>query len=212
MRTRLNRIDDFKAFQTSSKEILKKVQKQSPDYMPLEDYYGFTVCPKGRSGGVNERLIEVFYGNRPYDQEIVINEQLKPSPTLLTESGAELSLFRDDFGYVSIQLIPAKSKYGRQKEDWIILEAHLDPKRLLRPRFQKFLLQSLNSYMAVTCLEGKPTVCDRIRVWWIRTTKYISIDEKIQPIKIWKALGDVFKFVFTVGLSGFLLLLIEKYV
>ena len=37
MRTRLNRIDDFKAFQTSSKEILKKVQKQSPDYMPLED-------------------------------------------------------------------------------------------------------------------------------------------------------------------------------
>ena len=92
------------------------------------------------------------------------------------------------------------------------MHSHMDPKRLLRPRFQKKLLQKLNSYMSVTCLEGKPTICDRVRVAFIRLNKHLVIDETVQTILIMKWLGEVLKFVLTVGLSGFLLTIITKYV
>lgn len=212
MRTRADRIADFEKFQNSVDVVFKKRQKADPDYLSLADYYGFSICPKGRGGGINTRLIEVFYGNRPYDQEKTVSPGLKVDSRLLTESGAELSLLRDDWGYVCIQLFPAKAKYGRQKEDSIILHSHMDPKRLLRPRFQKKLLQKLNSYMSVSCLEGKPTICDRVKVAFMRLNKQLVIDEKIQTILILKYLGEVLKVVLTVGLSGFVLTIIAKYV
>ncbi len=212
MRSRENRITDFEKFQNFVEVVFKKQQKAGPDYLSLEDYYGFSICPKGRAGGINPRLIEVFYGNRQYDQEITMAPDFKVNTHFLSESGAELSLLRDDWAYVCIQLFPAKTKYGRQKEDSIILHSHMDPNRLLRPRFQKKLLQQLNSYMAVTCLEGKPSFCDRARVFFIRLNKHVVIDEEIQTIVILKWLGDVLKFVLTVGLSGFLLTIIAKYV
>lgn len=212
MRTRANRIKDFEKFQDSVEAVFKKRQKTDPDYLSLEDYYGFSVCPRGRAGGINSRLIEVFYGNRPYEQEKTVSADLKMDSHLISESGAELSVLRDDWGYVCIQMFPAKAKYGRQKEDSIILYSHMDPKRLLRQRFQKKLLQQLNSYMAVTCLEGKPTFCDRTKVFFIRLNKHLVIDEKVQTILVLKWLGEVLKFVLTVGLSGFLLTIIAKYV
>lgn len=64
--------------------------------------------------------------------------------------------------------------------------------------------------MAVTCLEGKPTFCDRTKVFFIRLNKHLVIDEKVQTILILKWLGEVLKFVLTVGLSGFLLTIIAK--
>lgn len=209
---RASRVSDFESFQNSAEVLFKKWQKANPDYLSLEDYYGFTVCPKGRAGGVNHRLIEVFYGNRPYDQEKTVSSNFKINSRFLLESGAELSLYRDDWGYVCIQLFPAKTKYGRQKEDSIILHSHMDPKKLLRTRFQKTLLHRLNSYMAVTCLEGRPTICDRTRVFFMRLNKHMVIDEEVQSIRILRWFGDVLKFVFTVGLSGFLLTIITKYV
>lgn len=212
MRARADRISDFEKFQESVEVIFKKQQKTNPDYLSLEDYYGFSICPRGRAGGINSRLIEVFYGNRPYDKEKTVEADFKIVHHLLSESGAELSMLRDDWGYVCIQLFPAKTKYGKQKEDSIILHSHMDPKRLLRPRFQKKLLQKLNSYMSVTCLEGKPTICDRVRVAFIRLNKHLVIDETVQTILIVKWLGEVLKFVLTVGLSGFLLTIIAKYV
>lgn len=212
MRARADRISDFDRFQESVEAIFKKLQKTNPDYLSLEDYYGFSICPRGRAGGINSRLIEVFYGNRPYDKEKTVEADFKIVHHLLSESGAELSMLRDDWGYVCIQLFPAKTKYGKQKEDSVILHSHMDPKRLLRPRFQKKLIQKLNSYMSVTCLEGKPTICDRVRVAFIRLNKHLVIDETVQTILIMKWLGEVLKFVLTVGLSGFLLTIIAKYV
>lgn len=212
MRTRTQRIEDFEAFQKSVEGIFKKGQQQMTDYVQLVDYYGFSVCPKGRNGGVDSHLVEVFFGSRPYEQEKVVSDSFKVSTHFLAESGAELSLFRDDLGYVCIQLFPAKSKYGRQKEDCIILQSHLDPKKLLRHGFQKRLLLQLNSYMSVTCLEGKPTICDKMRVKIIRLNKHQVLSEEVQPVIALKWLGDVLKFVLTVGLSGFLLTIIEKYV
>ena len=66
--------------------------------------------------------------------------------------------------------------------------------------------------MAVTCLEGKPTFCDKARVFCIRLNNHLVIDEEVQIIVFLKWLGEVLKFVLTVGLSGFLLTIIAKYV
>ena len=205
MRTREQRIMDFEKFQESVVPIFKKLQTNNPDYLSLGDYYGFSVCPHGRNGGISSRLIEVFYENRPFDQEKEISANLELHTHLLSESGAELSLFRDDFGYVSVQLFPAKSKYGRQREDSILLHSHLDPNVLLKPSFQEKLFLRLNSYMAITCLEGRPTVCDNVRVFLIRLNKHLVIKEELQQIKVLKWLEEMLKFALTVGLSGFLL-------
>lgn len=63
MRTRANKIKDFEKFQDSVEAVFKKRQKTDPDYLSLEDYYGFSVCPRGRAGGLNFRKIDVFKGN-----------------------------------------------------------------------------------------------------------------------------------------------------
>ena len=212
MSQRKSRIEDFEAFQKTVEKAFKSLQNQNADYRTLVDYYGFTVCPKGRDGGQDPRHTEIFYGNRVYDQEKKFTENFKVSTHFLAESGAELSFFRDDFGYVCVQLFPAKSKYGRQFEDSILLHAHYEPHKLLKHSIQKKLVRQLNSYMAITCLEGKPSCCDKVRVLFMRLNKRMIVKEEIQPVRIIKWMGEVLRFVLTVGLSGFLLTIIEKYV
>ena len=212
MSQRKSRIEDFELFQGTVEKAFKSLQNQNPDYSSLVDYYGFTVCPKGRDGGQDPRHTDIFYGNRVYDQEKELTKDFKVSTHFLSESGAELSFFRDDFGYVCVQLFPAKSKYGRQYEDSILLYAHYGPRKLLKHSIQKKILKQLNSYMAVTCLEGKPSCCDKARVFFMRLNKRMVVKEEIQPVRIMSWLGEVLKFALTVGLSGFLLTIIEKYV
>ena len=213
MRTRYQRIKDFQTLQAEGKTSFEKIQKRFEDYKTYEDIYGLTICPKGRYGGDSERLFEVFYGNRPYAKEDGFDDTTgKRSFSLLSESGVELYMFRDDFGFVSIQLFPAKAKYAQQFEDSIVLYQHIDPKRLLKPRFQKRLLKYMNAYMAVTSLDGQPTICDKKDVMLLRIFKNMIVNGRVLDTKVRKWSMDILKFVLTIGLSGFLLRIIEKYV
>ena len=208
----MNRIEDFELFQSSVNKQFKIIENQLADYQKLEDYYGFSICPKGRVGGIDGRRIEIFYGNRPYDKRKIISDDMNIRTELLSESGAELSVFRDDFGFACIQLYPAESKFGKQREESILVNCHLDPKRLLKHRFQKHMMLILNSYMAVTCLEGNPTPCDKLHVFLLRTFKPTVVEKRVQPARIWPLINSIVKFVLTVGLSGFLLKIIDSYV
>ena len=208
----MNRIDDFELFKSCVDNQFKVIQNQLADYLDLEEHYGFRICPKGRNGGIDDRRIEIFYGNRPYDKRTVLSDDMNKRTELLSESGAELSIFRDDFGFACIQLYPAESKFGKQREESILVNCHLDPKRLLKHRFQKHMMQMLNSYMVVTCLEGIPTPCDKVRVFLLRMFKPLVVEKRVQPVRIWSLINSVLKFVLTVGLSGFLLKIIDRYV
>lgn len=53
----MNRIEDFELFQSSVNKQFKIIENQLADYQKLEDYYGFSICPKGRVGGIDERRI-----------------------------------------------------------------------------------------------------------------------------------------------------------
>lgn len=79
MRTRMDRIKDFELFQSSVNKQFKIIENQLADYLDLEEYYGFSICPKGRGGGIDNRRIEIFYGNRPYDKRKIISDDMSPA-------------------------------------------------------------------------------------------------------------------------------------
>ena len=70
---------------------------------------------------------------------------------------------------------------------------------LLNEHWHKFM-----SYMQCTSLEGKPTIEDRLRVWWLLFTKPQTVDGKTTTPKIRIVTVRLLQFAATVGLSGFL--------
>ena len=200
MRTRFERNADFEKFGESAGAIFNRLMSESDGYLQLEKIYSFFVT--------RDTCINVCYGKKQYT--VAMGDQSGNSINTRTESGAQLRIYANDFGFVQVQLFPAETQFFKHKEEFILLYASLDPKCLLKPVFQRRLMRRLNSYMAVTCLDARPTICDKSRVARLRIIKLLCVGGKLQQRRLLTWLGSIFKYVLTVGLSGFLLLVIEK--
>lgn len=197
---RLVRYEAFSDFQRTGKEIIEDLEKKYGAIF-FSDIYTFCVTPHGRDGGKDRTIFEYFYGKRPFDGN---------STRHFVECGATMLYQRHDDGYVSCLLYPASSENMRRMEDFIFLKRHLLPqkltKRLLRRQFKYFI-----SYMQVTSLDGSPTWRDRFTIARLMLTKPTVRDGKFVPITLITCIWEVIKFTCTVGLSGFLLYLIQLY-
>jgi hypothetical protein len=101
----------------------------------------------------------------------------------VAEKGASLvySLNPVD-GLIITVLYPATSDLGSVKEDHIFIRAGnysgIDLLGKLRSD-----LKDLVAYVYVSSLELNPTLADRLRFWWLRTTHPHSIDKKfVRPV------------------------------
>lgn len=204
--TRLDRVELFQEFQTSKIEaIFKKFKADDKKYKELDDIYMLNVCPKGRNGAVNNRIAEVFYGSSLYDVETLITNDLKTEKKFLYENGATLSFHLNDHGYVAIMLHPSSTPYTKSLESTIFVEDYIHPKKLKDKSFLKKQWNYLNSYMECTSINGSPSLIDKYRCWKLRHFKNYSVDNNYQKSKCYNFGQDVFKWVFTVGLSGLLI-------
>ena len=157
-------------------------------------------------GGVDDKQFEVFYGNRP----IGMNKSIGSSFQILTNfdiaHGASLRYGRTDDGHVVCILNPAETENLKHPEKGIILEIVKDPADLIRkvPKHWK----SFISYMETTCIDGKPSCVDRLRIYWLRNFRSLIFKESTNPPLAKKFGSTILQNFFTVGLSGFLILII----
>lgn len=204
-RNRQDRIKDFDQFYNYANELFKELYENDPrsDKFKVHSFY---VSPGSRAGTNDPRVVDIFFGKRPF-------ESLKSGGTwaALVEEGATLLLTRDDSGFIHVILYPACTERQRPIEDFITLYRRLDPQRLNDSNFIRSLWYDLIAYMECTSLDGQPNFCHRFRIKYLRIFRHLTVKEVFQPTKASVFGMDVLKWVFTVGLSGLLVFFVTKY-
>ena len=198
---RNKRYKDFKNFYESAENIFESFKLRGEREKYFDDRYILCICPGGRWGGNDERIVEFFGGNRPYDQ--------KNGVAFYAEHGASMLFFKNDNGYVSIQLYPAGTEQRNPKEDFILWKIRVKPLKLLKLSFQKRCWGVFMAYMEVTSLDGEPCLIQKIRVWYLRNFKNVIVERKDTPIKFYCFLRKVGTWVLTVGFSGLVIFLLQ---
>ena len=210
---RRSRRFDFDLFVRESKTIFQRIATRDSRHQSLERVYAFHVLPGGRADGVDKRVFEVFYGQRPFEKvtELVQGKGAIPKvhDRLLTEQGATLLYERSDDGIVMCTLYPAGSEHYRRREDAIILAIIRGTHVLTGAPILERHWRAFMSYMQCTCLEGEPTIGDRLRVWWLISTRRLIINNKAEVAKVWTVSARIITFSISVGLSGFLLAIVQ---
>jgi hypothetical protein len=212
MKRRLHRLECFKWFSSHSKELFSELASGDTRHSHMAGLYGFEISPKGRYGGIDDRTVEVFYGQRPFEsvKELVDQQDSLPCVRgrLLVERGASLRYQRGDNGAVIVTLAPAITENFQQQESAIVLEFMADPSLLrappwlvVPPRIERHW-RCLMSYLQCTSIDGDPTLGDRMRLGWLKWTKPLIIEEKLITPR-WRTFAlQVISWVLTVGLSG----------
>lgn len=213
------RNSNFRIFFHHAREDFSKIVKQDLRHANFERVYGFGIVPGGRDGGLDKRVVEVYYGNRPFES---ITEMTNKSITgveldfptvrrrLLTEQGAELSYQRTDSGIIICTLWPAKTEGFNRKEDAIILDWIANSNSITGLPKLQYHWRSFMSYMQCTSLDGDPSISDRIRVCWLLFTKRIVVSGRMEERKFLTAFGSILYFSLSVGLGGFLIELFKR--
>ncbi len=204
MDNRLTRIEDFKKFKDEAENIFRTIAENDHSHKHLDEVFSLYIAPGGRMGGSDEKVIEVFYGSRTIGRVTTIGENFQQRRRREVENGAALHYSLTDAGNVVCTLYPAKSDNRRPIEDSILFEYIKSPSSLRKKATSHW--KAFLSYMEVTCLDGNPSLIQQSRVIYLRNFKQCIIDNTVQARKVSVLLKEVFKYVLTIGLSGFLIL------
>ncbi len=196
-RTRQDRRNDFDEFYRTAIATFTRFRDNDRRAEKFERIYMLSICPGSRAGGTNNRVVEVFWGSRPFE-----TITLGRTWTALTEFGATLLFERDDSGFVIISIYPANTDNRKPIESSISLKLWVDPIKLKNEDYLKGLWNDFMAYMEYTSLDGNPTILQRLRISYLRNFKHLVIDNKWTPTKFSLFNREVFKWVLTVGLSG----------
>ena len=204
-RTRRDRRNDFEEFYVAAAATFIEFRDNDPKTEKFQNIYMLNICPGSRAGGTNNRVVEVFWGSRPF--ETITQGR---NWTALTEYGATLLYERDDSGFVIVSIYPANTDNRKPIESSITLDIWLDPIKLKDKFFLKNHWNDLMAYMEITSLDGNPTFLQRQRVSYLRTFKNLIVDNKWTPTKFSVFVREVFKWVLTVGLSGIIIYILTQ--
>lgn len=202
---RSRRYDDFKNFSEQSETLFEKIAEADDDLRYLHALYTFYVSPGGPMGGSRPRAVEVFFGKRAYD-----SESSATAHRFLIESGARLSYERTDSGAVLCLLAPATSENTKRTEKMFLLEVIKNPSHLLIERTLKRHLAYLTSCMAVTSLDGDPTISQRLRYAWLWSVKSFVKEQKLKKARYSREARRIGRWVATIALSGCALFFIQR--
>ena len=184
----------------------------------FEGAYSFYVAPGGAMGGIDRRILEVFYGQRAIDSirdfrtRDVNGSPLgfpEPQTRLISEAGACLRYTRTDRGSVVCTLYPSRSEGCGPEESFVILQVLNDPRILTgKPALEKnwaFLM----SYFECTSVDGFPSVSDRLRTWWLRFSRCMVVNGQTKQRRIVAVTSKIVEWSLMVGLSGALLAAVQ---
>lgn len=218
-RTRSEKYDDFQQFLKESNRLFNELMTEDEDSIYFDKQYSLHIVPGGWNGGIDKRILEVFYGSRPYDsydsrpaieQAKTITDKPPKQMGFHVEGGARLVYARTAKGNVNCTLMPATADGEKQPEAAIQLDRSIDPRNLFQMKILRNHWKYFMSYMKVTSLDGDPSFLDTIRVSHMRLLKKRFKDGTDIPPLIYTGLGHVAKWTATVGLSGLLIYLFTK--
>lgn len=213
--SRKERYEEFQHFANGAEALFNGLLASDSRAKDLSNFYSFYAKKGGAMGGVDKRVVEVFFGNRAIDHvetfESLDGEFPQRQSKLVSERGASLRYERTDTGTVICTLFPAETKSSRQREDSILLEWIANPRYLHSKRKVGAHWRSLISYMQCTSVDGEPTMLDKWRVGYLRFTRRLIVDGRAETTHIVAALESIFRYALTIGLSGFLLTLINVF-
>lgn len=200
-RTRIHRRNDFETFFNSAKATFIEFRNNDKRAEKFENTYMLNVCPGSRAGGTDKRVVEIFWGSRPFDA-ITEGHNWKALP----EYGATLLFAMDDNGYVIVSLYPAYTENRKPIETCITLHIWLDTSRLLEKSFLKDCWKYFMAYMEYTSLDGNPSKIQKLQVWYLRNFKFLIMDNKLTPTKFSGFIKGILKLVLAAVCSGAVLI------
>ena len=204
--SREKRIEAFRVFRDNAKTTFNSFKEKSSSFQKFDDAYILCICPKGRKGGIDEKLCEVFYGSGIYDQEHTLDNNFNMSIRNLFEIGATLAFSLLDDGYVLVTLHLPYTERMQPLVKEVVIDFHLDPIKLT-PRRLKAYWNKFNLAMVVYSLVGEPKWYHRAH-WtcWLFFQQTIK-DNYLQERGCYKLAKTLANYVLSVGLSGFLIYL-----
>lgn len=206
---RLDRYAAFDEFFNCSEELFRKLADEDRQARYFETIYSFCICPGGAMGGDNRLSVEVFFGNRPFDRG-----PSRSHLSLVAEHGARLHYIRSDNGSVFCTLTPAQTDNIKSAELLILLEVVSNPRELLKVERLQRHFNLLTAYMAMTSLDGDPSLWQRMRYFRLQWFKrHYVLKRKKSRLKRTRAANEIRRigrWVLTIGLSGALLFGLQK--
>lgn len=205
MNERISRINDYAKFKADAKEIFTALSEKDPSHKRLHELFSLCICPGGSMGGVSEKEVEVFYGNRPIGTETTIGPDFNVVKKTEIARGAMLAYFRTDDGHVICNLYPAKSENQNPIEEIFLLDYIKNPSQLkakAESHWKMFI-----SCMESTCIDGNPNFGHKLRYFYVTNFKEFVVGGILQPRKVTTMLKEISKYVLTIWLSGFLILI-----
>lgn len=200
-RTRQDRRNDFDKFYGTTVATFTRFRNNDPRAEKFERIYMLHICPGSRAGGTNNRVVEVFWGCRPFE-----TIALGRNWTTLTEFGATLLFERDDSGFVIISIYPANTDNKKPIESSISLKLWVDPIKLKNENYLIGLWNDFMTYMECTSLDGNPTLSQRLRISYLRNLKHLVIENKWTPTKFSVFISGVLKLILATCFSGAVLI------
>lgn len=131
VRTRTDKYDDFQKFLKESNGLFKELMMGDEDCVYFDRQYSLCIVPGGWNGGIDKRILEVFYGSRSYDsydsrpaieQDKAITDKPPKQMGFHVENGARLVYARTAKGNVNCTLMPATADGEKGPEAAIQLD------------------------------------------------------------------------------------------
>ncbi|MGD6736151.1 hypothetical protein [Photobacterium damselae] len=206
MSTRRERAQAFKEFSENSKSIFEAYWGSilSTDSLRVEN--DLNICPKGAMGGLDETLVEVFFGFKYHSWQKEVGDNFNVTNKANMIYGARLEYRLTDKSHVLCILRPSKTDRLKPYEDGILLDIVKEPSRLQQR--SKTHWSYLISYMRATDVDGNPKIRDHFKTYWLRKTKRCFYNDKLATRKVIDSFNTVFGWAVSVGLSGGLIFLI----
>lgn len=164
-------------------------------------------------GGRDKRLIEVFFNFVPYESIAyedrgIAKDVSFEGPRTLLEQGPCLVYQRDARGDVFCILQPATTDESKVDEDMVILEIVTKPCRLSARAHSHW--RDLLAYKECTSINGSPSCLQKLRCSYLRHFKIYGKDQKPQPAKVPRWMGQLLTVTASFALGGLITTAIEK--
>lgn len=208
---RRKRRSDFDLFMSRANNEFLRIADSDPRASDFKNLYGLCIVPGGRNGGDDKRCVDVFFGNRAFDQVIehvsFENGKFKRRHTAQQESGAMLQYYRQNDDTVVVFLRPAGTLDGGStlSDTSIIIDTIKNTKLLSDPCKLERHWRCLIAMMEVSSIDGIPKLSDNLLMVWLWLTGYEIKDNRASRRRMWTWISIAAAFFFTVGLSGWAL-------
>jgi len=177
---------EFRYFLKNARSDIESICRSLERFEALKKEFSFGIV----SSNEEDHLQVEFRKRKLAFKDLEGNAAIEKGPSLVYTIGRT-------GGVVTTILFPASSPLGGVPEDHIFLRIGPYSAHQLRSRLRGDLTD-LVSYAFVSGLETDPSIRDRLRFWWLRTTHPHSVEKKfVRPLTPGKLFTSASKFTIT---------------